>query len=163
MILSRPDWLPVYVVSGGVLNGVLSKAIKRVVRQPRPAGSRRPGNGMPSSHAQTLFFLSTTLVLLAADRRTAVPPLVPIASLGYSVVAVAHRVSEQLHSVAQTVVGAVLGTLFAAAFHRMEPAFVRSSSSPPSLAVRIAFVSVCGGILFRKEIAALLRRHRNRD
>ena len=162
VVLSRPDWLPVYVVSGALLNGLLSKAIKKIVRQPRPAGSRRPGNGMPSSHAQTLFFLSTTLALLAADRRT-VPALVPLVSFGYSVIAVAHRVSDRLHTVAQTIVGAVLGTLVAAALHRWEPGFVRSSPTPPSLRIRLAFVAVCAGVLFRKEASALLRRNRVRD
>ena len=161
MILSRPDWLPVYVVSGGVLNGLVSKAIKRVVRQPRPTGSPRQGSGMPSSHAQTLFFFSTTLALLALDRHT-VPATVPIVSLGYSVIAVAHRVTERLHSIAQTAVGAVLGTLFALAFHRLEPSFVRSSSMPPSLNLRMAFVAICAAVLFRKEASALLKRYQTR-
>lgn len=41
-------------VLGAVLNGVLSKVLKRLLNQKRPEGSEQSDPGMPSSHAQSL-------------------------------------------------------------------------------------------------------------
>ena len=48
---------------GSLLNAALGKVLKLFLSQPRPDGSRRPSYGMPSSHANSLFFFATFLSL----------------------------------------------------------------------------------------------------
>ena len=43
---------------GAVLNGILSKILKKMLRMPRPTGAPLADPGMPSSHAQSLFFFA---------------------------------------------------------------------------------------------------------
>ena len=54
----RDAWSSLYVC-GGILNAVLSKVLKRLINEARPEGARSKDPGMPSSHAQSLFFLGT--------------------------------------------------------------------------------------------------------
>jgi membrane-associated phospholipid phosphatase len=56
ILLNYDSWLPLYYVSGGICNTLLSKVLKDTIRQPRPKLSKKPGFGMPSSHAQSLFY-----------------------------------------------------------------------------------------------------------
>jgi dolichyldiphosphatase len=150
-VMATPTWLPIYVIIGAVLNGFVGKLVKRVVRQPRPAGSRKKGNGMPSSHAQTLFYFTTVLALLSRNAAAAVSPFVWLSALVYSVVATSYRVTSQLHTFPQTVVGAALGIGAGCVAMRYERVFVEAQQSPPSMAARVAFVCLCGSVLFFKD------------
>ena len=60
-VLLSDGWGPLYIIICALLNAALSKAIKKVLRSPRPTGSPKGGYGMPSSHAQTLFYFFTYL------------------------------------------------------------------------------------------------------
>ncbi len=53
--------LPVYYVCGGVVNSILSKILKTMIRQPRPLESKKPGFGMPSSHSQSILYFATIM------------------------------------------------------------------------------------------------------
>lgn len=53
--------LPIYYVMGGVVNSILSKVLKVIIRQPRPKNSPKGGHGMPSSHAQSISYFATVL------------------------------------------------------------------------------------------------------
>jgi membrane-associated phospholipid phosphatase len=43
-------------------NAVLSKILKKLIREPRPAGSPKKDHGMPSSHAQSIYYFATVLI-----------------------------------------------------------------------------------------------------
>lgn len=62
-VLLADGWGPLYIIICALLNAALSKVIKKVLRLPRPEGSPKGGYGMPSSHAQTLFYFFTYLTL----------------------------------------------------------------------------------------------------
>lgn len=110
---------PLYYVTAGVANAVLSKVLKNVIRQPRPgAVFKSDGWGMPSSHAQSLFYF-TAIVALNAERLVGTGPgLAAIGSAAqqvtagltlYALVASTWRVSSRKHSALQTIVGALVG------------------------------------------------------
>ena len=56
-LVLRRDLPTCSFVMGACLNGVLSKVLKRLLNQKRPEGSEQSDPGMPSSHAQSLFFI----------------------------------------------------------------------------------------------------------
>lgn len=62
-VLLADGWGPLYIIICALLNAALSKIIKKILRLPRPDASPKGGYGMPSSHAQTLFFFFTYLTL----------------------------------------------------------------------------------------------------
>lgn len=53
--------LPIYYTMAGVANSILSKILKTIIKQPRPKHSPKGGNGMPSSHAQSISYFATVL------------------------------------------------------------------------------------------------------
>jgi dolichyldiphosphatase len=79
--------------------------LQKCFNQTRPAGSVLSDPGMPSSHAMSLFFIGTYVVLLL---QTAVPAWVPASSieaqilvLEYAIAAALWRVKAKLHSLDQ--------------------------------------------------------------
>ncbi|KAH9624359.1 hypothetical protein KSS87_004406 [Heliosperma pusillum] len=63
VILWRHDPEAVWAVMGSVLNSVLSVVLKRVLNQERPVSNRRSDPGMPSSHAQSIFFAAVFVIM----------------------------------------------------------------------------------------------------
>ena len=55
--------LPIFYVIGGILNAILSKILKKIIKEPRPKGAPKAGHGMPSSHAQSIFYFASVLVV----------------------------------------------------------------------------------------------------
>lgn len=101
---------------GSILNGILSKLLKKLLNQERPGSAasttppptllvvEQPGDkGMPSSHAMSLGFIGvfTGLVL----------PQTQLLILAYVAISLYYRVRTQLHSLDQIVVGLVLGSI----------------------------------------------------
>lgn len=116
---------------GAILNGVSSKVLKRLFNESRPAGARLEDPGMPSSHAQSLFFFASYLSILAANHDSlsalAPPPspLVRFATaaavlVGASAAAVS-RIASGLHTPAQIIVGAAFGAAFGASWYALQP------------------------------------------
>lgn len=62
VILLRHDAEALWTAMGSVINAVLSIVLKRILNQERPIATLRPDPGMPSSHAQSIFF---TVVFVA--------------------------------------------------------------------------------------------------
>ena len=95
---------------GSVSNGILSKVLKRILNQSRPAELHesddvidKPGdNGMPSSHAMSLGFICTFTALNAPWAQA------PLAF--YSIASLIYRVQVKLHTWEQVVVGLVVGS-----------------------------------------------------
>ena len=78
VLVWRRDAASVLCITGAVINAIFSKILKRLINESRPAGAQESDPGMPSSHAMSLFFFATYLVLLAATTPSALmPPPVP--------------------------------------------------------------------------------------
>jgi membrane-associated phospholipid phosphatase len=91
---------------GSILNGVLSKILKKAFNQDRPmtvgVSTEQPSDkGMPSSHAMSLGFIGT-FTALALDWT-----LVPIVL--YGATSLYYRVQTKLHTKEQVAVGLIVG------------------------------------------------------
>lgn len=62
-IMTSNSIIPTYYILCGVMNSITSKALKSIIKQPRPKESKKPGYGMPSSHAQSISFFTCVLCL----------------------------------------------------------------------------------------------------
>jgi membrane-associated phospholipid phosphatase len=108
-LATRRDALMVSFFLGAITNGILSKALKRVLNQERPVSNddtiaiEKPDDkGMPSSHAMSLGFLGMFTMLTLEWTRLIIPLYVAI-SLYY-------RIQTRLHTVEQVAVGLIIGT-----------------------------------------------------
>ena len=132
-IVCSPHWGPIYYIIGAVFNAIFSKILKSIFRVPRPVKSPKPGFGMPSSHAQTLFFFLTVLteVLLASSISIFKIDYIhawewPLRYAGvlcvvfYGVLASLWRVKANMHSLEQTAVGAAVGTTAGYIVHKYQ-------------------------------------------
>lgn len=63
VILLRHDAEAVWIAMGSIINAVLSIALKRIINQERPTSALKLDPGMPSSHAQSIFFIITVSIL----------------------------------------------------------------------------------------------------
>lgn len=52
-----------WALMGAVANTLLSSVLKKLLNHERPAPALRSDPGMPSSHAQSIFYAATFLVL----------------------------------------------------------------------------------------------------
>ena len=101
---------PFYYVAMGVVNAFLSKLLKQLIRQPRPTQNSNPvvtEYGMPSSHAQSLFYFTTVIIANFRSNSMLISSV-----LMYSILAASWRVNSGLHSLEQTIFGSLAGTLF---------------------------------------------------
>lgn len=57
IFLWRHDAEALWAVSGSILNAGLSTVLKRILNQERPVSTIRSDPGMPSSHAQSIFYV----------------------------------------------------------------------------------------------------------
>jgi hypothetical protein len=94
-----------YIDAAAYMCMFVSLVLQKCFNQTRPAGSVLADPGMPSSHAMSLFFIGTYVVLLL---QTAVPAWVPASSveaqilvLEYAIAAALWRVKAKLHSLDQ--------------------------------------------------------------
>ncbi|TVU28152.1 hypothetical protein EJB05_19661, partial [Eragrostis curvula] len=105
-----------WILLGAIANTLLSQALKKMLNHERPAPALRSDPGMPSSHAQSIFFAATVLVLslfywLGTNYVTMI--LVP-ATLSAATYLSWLRVSQRLHTLNQVIVGAAVGSAFGA-------------------------------------------------
>jgi len=63
IILLRHDGAALWAVIGSISNSALSVVLKRILNQERPTTTLRSDPGMPSSHAQSISFISVFAVL----------------------------------------------------------------------------------------------------
>lgn len=114
-LLWRRDAQVVTIFVGAVWNGILSKILKLVIRQPRPkklllmsesSVKDKPSDpGMPSSHAMSLSFIGTSFLLNFRQ------PLAIIFIALYTSLALIYRIKMNLHTKEQVLVGTFLGAL----------------------------------------------------
>uniref|UniRef100_A0A7N0ZZR4 Phosphatidic acid phosphatase type 2/haloperoxidase domain-containing protein n=1 Tax=Kalanchoe fedtschenkoi TaxID=63787 RepID=A0A7N0ZZR4_KALFE len=60
----KHDAEAMWLLTGSVLNTILSIVLKQVLNQDRPVSTLKSDPGMPSSHAQSIFFVAAYLILL---------------------------------------------------------------------------------------------------
>lgn len=171
-LATRRDIPTLSFVVGSLMNGVLSKVLKRLLNQKRPDTATQTDPGMPSSHAQSLFFLGTyaMLALGGGTPPSWLPVSVPAAQgllLAYITTASLWRVLVGFHTTAQVAVGAAVGTATARAWHalctgslnerlaRVLPAEVQG---PVMLVVGVAGIVIVGKL--PEKIAAAAARKR---
>jgi membrane-associated phospholipid phosphatase len=147
-LLTSATWRPAYIIGGGLLNGALSKVLKRSIRQSRPTGSTKKGYGMPSSHAQSLFYFATVLAIMDEPVLT---PVMKTCAIIYAVVASSWRVTSGLHSSAQTAVGAILGCGMGHFIITRETIVLSGLGAGPSPSHKIILLTLCSVLVFSKE------------
>lgn len=114
VLLLRHDVKAIWITMGSILNVGLSIALKRILNQERPSSASKSDPGMPSSHAQSLFYLSFVVILSMMDwlgmniYTTLLAGLV--LSLGSYFAWL--RVSQGFHTMSQVTVGAVAGSVY---------------------------------------------------
>ncbi|KAK8937417.1 hypothetical protein KSP39_PZI012578 [Platanthera zijinensis] len=111
VILWKHDAEAMWAAMGAVVNAGLSTILKRILNQQRPSAFRS-GPGMPSTHAQSIFYAAVFAV--ASFARLAG---INVLTVGVGVITFLCgsylswlRVSQRLHTVNQVLVGAALGT-----------------------------------------------------
>lgn len=63
VILWRHDAEAMWAAMGSIVNAILSIVLKRIINQDRPLSGLKTDPGMPSSHAQSIFFIVTFAIL----------------------------------------------------------------------------------------------------
>ncbi|KAF2552269.1 hypothetical protein F2Q68_00035592 [Brassica cretica] len=92
----------------------LSAALKRLLNQERPVATLHSDPGMPSSHAQSISFISVFTIFsvmewLGANELSLFLSGLILASASYFIWL---RVSQKLHTTSQVVVGTIFGSVY---------------------------------------------------
>ncbi|KAI8542500.1 hypothetical protein RHMOL_Rhmol08G0142600 [Rhododendron molle] len=114
VLICRHDAEALWAAIGSVLNTGLSTILKRVLNQERPVSNLRSDPGMPSSHAQSIFFIVIFVVVSMFQWLGANGLAITLSGLALAFGSYLSwlRVSQHLHTISQVVVGAVLGSAF---------------------------------------------------
>ncbi|KAK4347983.1 hypothetical protein RND71_034322 [Anisodus tanguticus] len=111
IILWRHDGGALWAASGSVLNAGLSTVLKRILNQERPVSTLRSDPGMPSSHAQSIFYTVTFCIVSMVEYFGLNGITAVVSALIFAIGSYFSwlRVSQQLHTTSQVAVGAGLG------------------------------------------------------
>ncbi|KAL1812541.1 hypothetical protein ACET3Z_022606 [Daucus carota] len=114
VLLLRHDAKAIWICAGSILNVGLSIALKRILNQERPSSATKSDPGMPSSHAQSLFFLSFVVILSMMDwlGMNIYTHLLAGLVLSLGSYFAWLRVSQGFHTLSQVTVGAVAGSVY---------------------------------------------------
>lgn len=100
---------------GSILNSFFSRALKFAINESRPADARKADPGMPSSHAQSLYYFATFVaaaLLIGDGSGVGATPMARCGAVALQALAAFLtwlRVYAGYHTVAQVAVGAVAG------------------------------------------------------
>ncbi|XP_073276077.1 lipid phosphate phosphatase epsilon 2, chloroplastic-like [Primulina huaijiensis] len=114
IVLWRHDAGSLWALTGAVINAMISSRLKKILNQQRPVSTLRSDPGMPSSHAQSFFYTITFLNLSMVELHGISGLTVSLSGTFFLFASYFSwlRVSQQVHTVSQVVVGAVLGSIF---------------------------------------------------
>lgn len=62
-LLTRHDAAAMWAALGSVINAAMSTILKRLLNQERPVSNLRSDPGMPSSHAQSISYMTAFAIL----------------------------------------------------------------------------------------------------
>lgn len=136
----RRDVRSCWCVAGSIVSAFNCKVLKRAINQSRPEGARKVDPGMPSSHAQSLGFLSAYLALeLAAAASSGSGGgggwgVAAAAALVGGVFLSSLRVVLDFHTPAQVVAGHAMGAASAGAWRWLGEAHALLALQPGSWA-----------------------------
>jgi len=99
-----------WCVVGSIVAALNCKLLKTLINEARPVGARKADPGMPSSHAQSLAFLSSYAALELAALGTAGPSALAVLTLTAGAFLSWLRVALGFHTTAQVLAGHALGT-----------------------------------------------------
>ncbi|RWW88904.1 hypothetical protein BHE74_00002204 [Ensete ventricosum] len=125
-ILWKHDAEILWAATGSVINAWLSITLKRILNHERPVAGLKPDPGMPSSHAQSIFYIEAFFILSMVNQLgidTLTVSTGSIALLFGSYLSWL-RVSQQLHTYSQILVGALLGSCCGVAWYWLWHSFV---------------------------------------
>ncbi|KAL8047377.1 hypothetical protein ABFX02_08G237300 [Erythranthe guttata] len=147
IIVWRHDAEALWATTGSVINTVVSIALKRILNQERPFSTSRSDPGMPSSHAQSIFYTLTFLNLSMVESFGVNVITATVGGIFFILASYLAwlRVSQQFHTVSQIVVGAALGSVISGFWVWLWYTFVLNLFIT-SLWVRI--IVVLGGVGF---------------
>jgi dolichyldiphosphatase len=161
-VLISSSWIPLYYINGAVMNAILSKVLKNIFKVPRPALANEGGYGMPSSHAQSLFYFVTILSCLgnkniSKDNRI-YGYIGFVLTLAYAVIASTWRVVTHLHTYTQTIVGALLGICMGFIMHNLEVTNNISSvlNHPVPWSLRLFIIIFGAFVLYYRDFKELI-------
>ncbi|KAI4314824.1 hypothetical protein L6164_027692 [Bauhinia variegata] len=140
VILCRHDAEGLWFAAGSVLNAMLSLALKQILNQERPS-ALKSDPGMPSSHAQSIFFTVMFAVLSSIEWLGINGLTITTSALAFGLGSYFTylRVSQQLHTVSQVLVGAAIGSIYSILWYWSWNSFVLNAFMS-SLLVRIIVV-----------------------
>lgn len=113
-ILLRHDALALWAAMGSVINVILSITLKKILKQERPDSGISSGHGMPSSHAQSIFYASVILIssLIKWQGFNALTGVLSVFILALGSYFSWLRILLRYHTTSQVVVGAIVGSIF---------------------------------------------------
>ncbi|KAL8200433.1 hypothetical protein R6Q57_011772 [Mikania cordata] len=158
LLLLRHDGLALWAAMGSVINMMLSVILKKIFKQERPVSRSSSTHGMPSSHAQAIFY-TIVFVIFSVVKWQGVNAVAAILSM--FVVATGSyfswlRVSQRNHTTIQVVVGAIVGSVFGVLWFWAWETIVHKAYYS-SLLVRV-FVTI-GGVSFSLYFIAHVIQH----
>ncbi|XP_043713162.1 lipid phosphate phosphatase epsilon 2, chloroplastic-like [Telopea speciosissima] len=147
-ILYRHDAEALWAAIGIIVNFSLSVTLKQILNQKRPISNLKSDPGMPSSHAQSIFFAIIFLIQslvewLGVNELTVIVGTLVLACGSYLSWL---RVAQQNHTINQVLVGAILGSICSILWFWSWDAIVVEAFSS-SLWVRVIFVLGGAGCL----------------
>ncbi|KAA0153194.1 hypothetical protein FNF29_03382 [Cafeteria roenbergensis] len=133
LVASRRDLRTISLVVGQLLNELLNTALKHWIKQPRPVALVRfhlGSYGMPSDHAQFMFF-AAAYVLLFASLRWGQPLYARagwcLAAVCFAAAVALSRVYLMYHTPEQILVGALVGSVAGVAWFAVTEALLQPS------------------------------------
>ncbi|KAL1815525.1 hypothetical protein ACET3Z_018099 [Daucus carota] len=114
VLILRHDAKAIWITMGAILNVGLSITLKKILNQERPSSASKSDPGMPSSHAQSIFYIVFVVILSMMDWAGMNLLTAPFAGavLAFGSYFAWLRVSQGFHTISQVVVGAVAGSVF---------------------------------------------------
>ncbi|KAF5205472.1 Lipid phosphate phosphatase epsilon 2 protein [Thalictrum thalictroides] len=116
VIFWKHDAEALWFATGSLMNAWLSIILKHIINHDRPASAftLRSDPGMPSSHAQSIFFIVAFFIWslvssLVLNKTTVFVGVLALASGSYLSWL---RVSQNLHTISQVFAGAIVGATF---------------------------------------------------
>ncbi|CAD7700261.1 unnamed protein product [Ostreobium quekettii] len=150
VLVWNPNFKSAWWVSGAIINSFVCKTLKLVINETRPESSRRREPGMPSSHANSLAFLSIFSALALYSERSIPGTTVVAATIVASAMFLSWlRVALGDHTTAQVLAGFALGSSLAAAWWGIGTATAYPLlTSSPNLRLLLCAVTVVAIGLF---------------
>lgn len=162
IILWKHDAEALWAAMGSVVNAWLSITLKQILNHQRPNSALKSDPGMPSSHAQSIFYAAFFAILslvhwLGINVFTVTVGIIIFTSGCYLSWL---RVSQQLHTVSQVLVGGLLGSTCSITWFWMWHSFVLKAFIS---SIWVQILVVLGSVTFCVAFLIYVVRHWLRD